>query len=170
MKVTTLKSKKGFTLLEILVVVGILSVIAIGLLAALDPLEQLRKGRDSNKRNLATAYYNAIVRYQAAYGSYPYGNLAVASSTMNIATVTAITGELVAKSELKQGLATNSNDWATLVFSATAFARNDPTVCFIPESRSVELDSSQARFIDGTAGTGAGCPTNVANNCYVCIF
>ena len=42
--------KKGFTLIELLIVIAILGILAIALLATLDPFEQLRKSRDGAKR------------------------------------------------------------------------------------------------------------------------
>ena len=42
------QKKKGFTLIELLIVIGILGILAAGLQAAIDPIEQLKKGQDSN--------------------------------------------------------------------------------------------------------------------------
>ncbi len=62
------KGKKGFTLIELLVVIGILGILAVGLLAAIDPFEQLKKGRDTNLRNVTVEYVNACTRYYATHG------------------------------------------------------------------------------------------------------
>jgi len=69
------KGKKGFTLIELLVVIGILGILAIGILAAIDPFEQLKKGRDTNLRNVTVEYVNACTRYYATHGVLPWGDV-----------------------------------------------------------------------------------------------
>ena len=41
------KAVRGFTLIELLVTIGVLAVVAAGILAAINPLEKLRQGTDS---------------------------------------------------------------------------------------------------------------------------
>ena len=43
----TLSLSKGFTLIELLIVIELLGALAAGLLAAIDPFEQLKKGVDT---------------------------------------------------------------------------------------------------------------------------
>ena len=50
-KGSTLSLLKGFTLIELLIVIALLGALAVGLLAALDPFEQLKKGTDTGTRN-----------------------------------------------------------------------------------------------------------------------
>ncbi|MFH0773343.1 MAG: prepilin-type N-terminal cleavage/methylation domain-containing protein, partial [bacterium] len=38
------KITRGFTLIELLIVIALLGALAVALLAALDPLEQIKKG------------------------------------------------------------------------------------------------------------------------------
>jgi len=57
--------KKAFTLIELLIVIALLGALAVGLLAALDPFEQLKKGTDTGVRNTVSEVHGAIIRYYA---------------------------------------------------------------------------------------------------------
>ncbi|MEI7653366.1 MAG: prepilin-type N-terminal cleavage/methylation domain-containing protein [bacterium] len=67
----------AFTLIELIIGITILSLLAVALLAALDPIEQISKARDTAKRNLAVELHGAYVRYNANKDTYPT-NLAAA--------------------------------------------------------------------------------------------
>jgi prepilin-type N-terminal cleavage/methylation domain-containing protein len=66
------KPNKGFTLMELLIVIGVLGILAAGLLAAIDPFEQLKKARDTNNRSGATELLSATQRYYATHGYLPW--------------------------------------------------------------------------------------------------
>ena len=53
---------KGFTLIELLIVIALLGALAVGLLAAVDPFEQLKKGSDTATRNTVITIINAVIR------------------------------------------------------------------------------------------------------------
>lgn len=57
--------QKGFTLVEILITLALLAIIAVVTLIAINPLEQLRRAKDSANLQNATSFLNAISRYQA---------------------------------------------------------------------------------------------------------
>jgi len=58
--------------MELLIVIGVLGILAAGLLAAIDPFEQLKKARDTNNRNAATEFLQASQRYYATHGYLPW--------------------------------------------------------------------------------------------------
>lgn len=58
--------RKGFTLIELLVVIAVLGVLAGVILIAINPLEQLARGRDSGRKNALGQLANAIQGYYTA--------------------------------------------------------------------------------------------------------
>lgn len=168
---------RGFTLIELLVVLGILGILAAGLLAAIDPFEQLKKGRDTNMRNTAIELTNGFTRYYATHGGLPW---CPAGTCVTIATVLLSTdafwnattgylqdliddGEL--KSEFRVGLGT-SNAGRIYVTST------DPTeliICFQPDSKSLRNDDTVQYNADGATNATKNCDTaGTTNGCYWC--
>lgn len=64
----------GFTLIELLVVIGVIGVLAAVILAVLDPLEQVNRGRDSGRISTVAQIGRAIQSYGTSRGSYPTVN------------------------------------------------------------------------------------------------
>ena len=56
--------KKAFTLIELLIVIAILGILAVGILIALDPIEQTRRATDSTIQQSALEIKNAIKKNQ----------------------------------------------------------------------------------------------------------
>ncbi|MEK7463529.1 MAG: prepilin-type N-terminal cleavage/methylation domain-containing protein [Patescibacteria group bacterium] len=54
------KGQKGFTLIEILVVIGIIAVLAAVVLVAINPARQFKLARDSQRMSNVTALLNAV--------------------------------------------------------------------------------------------------------------
>jgi general secretion pathway protein G len=61
----------GFTLVELIVVIGIVAVIITALLYTLNPLEQLRKSADTKRKNDLAQIQRALELYYQDNGSYP---------------------------------------------------------------------------------------------------
>lgn len=62
----------GFTMIELLVVIAVIGILAVALLATLNPLEQIRKGRDTRTRTDVAQLDSAIERYNASLGYFPW--------------------------------------------------------------------------------------------------
>ena len=63
--------KRGFTLIELLIVMAILGVLAVVVLVAINPAEQLRRARDSGRISGVNSIGRAVAAYFTANGCLP---------------------------------------------------------------------------------------------------
>ena len=63
--------KKGFTLIELIVVLGLLGVLIAGLIAAINPLEQINRGRVTTVKAQVAQLRDAGLSYNASKGTFP---------------------------------------------------------------------------------------------------
>jgi prepilin-type N-terminal cleavage/methylation domain-containing protein len=164
------QSRSGFTLIELLIVIGILGILAAGLLAAVDPIEQLKKGRDTQRRTISVELNNALTRYYAVYGSMPWGTNAFAATPISGAA--GVISTLMTAGELKPtfsaGIPAAMASQLTIA-GAAANAGGDTYVCFDPESKSVSLDPSTIFSSTGAPAATTGCsPPTATTGCYFC--
>lgn len=155
--------KKGaFTLIELLIVIALLGALAVGLLAALDPFEQLKKGTDTGIRNTVSEIHGAVIRYYAIKSEMPWGTTGYsgpASGASSYLQTIIDTGELkadffkLAGNQLEQIYINGGSE--TVV------------VCFQPKSRSFRSDPNTKFTQDGQ--TDDNCPNPTANTCYWCV-
>jgi len=66
--------KKGFTLIELLIVMAILGVLAVIVLVAINPVEQLARARDTGRISAVQQIGRAAVAYYTANTQYPAAN------------------------------------------------------------------------------------------------
>jgi prepilin-type N-terminal cleavage/methylation domain-containing protein len=62
----------GFTMIELLIVIAILGILAVAVLAAINPVEQINRGRDTASRSDAEQFIGGIDRFNAFQGYYPW--------------------------------------------------------------------------------------------------
>ena len=79
----------GFTMIELLIVITILGILAVAVLSAINPIEQINRGRDTGSQSDAEQMINAIERYNAFQGYFPWQE--DANSTTTVASLTTIT-------------------------------------------------------------------------------
>ncbi len=154
------RNQRGFTLIELLVVIGILGVLAALLLATLDPLEQIKKGQDTQSREVAAEYISANTRYYGNTGTVP------CTYTTGAQLLTAVTGTcisaLVTGGELKSTFGSQATVLGTVSISQQTGA--SLVACFKPQSKAVVSDPNTKYTNIGAATCTVGSGT-----CYYCL-
>lgn len=67
-----IRSQAAFTMIELLIVIAILGILAVAVLAAINPIEQINRGRDTGSRSDSEQALSAIDRFYAYKGYYPW--------------------------------------------------------------------------------------------------
>lgn len=62
----------GFTMIELLIVITILGILAVAVLSAINPLEQINRGRDTASQSDSEQLLNALERYNAFQERFPW--------------------------------------------------------------------------------------------------
>lgn len=146
--------KLGFTMIELLVVIAVIGILAVALLSTLNPLEQIRKGRDTGSRTDASQLISALERYNASVGYFPWegrqGNetaIPFQDITLGVAMFTdtpdcpsaclpvSVLGELTSTSEVKASFIDKVIGSTNPIFlSYTATVNSSVYACFKPQS------------------------------------
>ncbi len=71
-KIQNSKLIKGFTMIELLIVIAVLGVLATAVLSAINPIEQINRGRDTGSRSDAEQLLSAFSRYFTTQEVYPW--------------------------------------------------------------------------------------------------
>lgn len=147
------KTKLGFTLIELLIVIALLGALAVGLLAALDPFEQLKKGTDTGVRNTVSEIHGGIIRYYAITSSMPWtGTLDWDDASSGYTTIGIPL--IVSSGELKEDFSTLAKDQLQNI--RVGGGEQSATVCFNPASKSFRTDLN-TKFSDvGVASDDVG--------------
>lgn len=156
-------NKKAFTLIELLIVIALLGALAVGLLAALDPFEQLKKGTDSGIRNTVSEIHGALIRYYAIKNSLPWGENGYSGSAEG---ASAYLQSVIDTGELKTDFFRLAQNQLEQIFINGG--SENVTVCFQPKSKSFRSDPNTKYDQNGNEITD-GCPNANASTCYWCV-
>jgi len=151
-------NKKGFTLIELLIVIVILGILAVAILSAINPIEQIKKATDAGKKSDAAELLNAYERYFTTFQAYPWG--AAAPNHVLASDAGAGMVELTAKNEVKPEFSRRSNLGSLYV---TQDATSLVHICLVPESATSRAVAAFTSACDGTLGT-----KGAAGNC-ICL-
>jgi len=162
----------GFTLIELLIVIALLGALAVGLLAALDPFEQLKKGTDTGTRNTVSELQGAIIRYYAIKNEMPWGKTNIGPSEVLAGYSPLNIGGVISTGELKSDFsAIADGQLSNITIIGTS---EGTTVCFKPLSRSFRSDLNtkydSSSFSEFSApATSCGDPGTTAFHCEWCV-
>ncbi len=145
------KLKLGFTLIELLIVIALLGALAVALLAALDPLEQIRKGTDTGVRNTVAEIHGGAIRYSALKGGVlPFSTTGTIPWTL-IGSGTNMSPEgstfiqnIVDAGELKSDFTKLAGTQLDRIYITGLNGSSDykVSVCYAPQAKSFKLDAN----------------------------
>jgi prepilin-type N-terminal cleavage/methylation domain-containing protein len=172
-----MKSKRGFTLIELLIVIALLGALAVGLIGAIDPFEQLKKGADTGTRDIVNQVQTAVIRYYSVKNTMPWDVGSEPSSTaLNAVPMSGATGaiqRMIDAGELRSDFPTIQSSNLTKVFVTGSIALNTVSVCYMPQSKSFKNDLntkySQAGVLVAVAPLCIGQTGGTRTDCYWCI-
>lgn len=165
-----MKKLKGFTLIELLIVIALLGALAAGLLAAIDPFEQLKKGSDTSIRSQAESFYNASIAFYAQRNTLPTSFTGLATGYIGALTSNAgssAIAELANAGELKSDFYMLAGEGKLASILVTMPSLEKIIVCYQPQSKAFRND--QYTKYDSTGAILTGCPSGTSTACHQCF-
>ena len=168
--------KLGFTMIELLIVIAVLGILAVAVLAAINPIEQINRGKDTGSRSDAEQLLSASDRFYASQGYYawmtgptdlthqPHVWATVQSVVDTAPTPVAMLTKLSSggTSEIKQSFVTriSSATYNTLYMYTRGTQGDSVYVCFKPLSGSFKTEAA-TRCANAGGVNGVGMPTDI---------
>lgn len=173
-----MKRNRGFTLVELLIVIGLLGAIALIVISAINPIEQSNRARDTRFKADGSQLISALDRYFVSHDEFPWTTLTPATTTeMAYGFVSARTlgvglcgnancttdGGLLTSNELKTEFRNRDfvkNTGGSATTDKKLFIGKDVTssasvyACFVPLSKSVREKACADNKVYLLTGTG----------------
>lgn len=191
MTARNLKIKAGFTLVELLIVIGLLGAVALIVIAAINPIEQANRVRDTRFKSDGSQLISAIDRYFAARQEFPwvtageaadndasYGFVSAGTQGVGICGTDCTTdGVLITNDELKPEFRnrdfikahSGTDDSKKLFIGKEAGASQSVYACYIPAAKSTRQKAVAEGKVytisttNGTRSTTTACDAENAN-------
>lgn len=188
---TARKFNLGFTLVELLIVIGLLGAIALIVIAAINPIEQANRARDTRFKADGGQLISAIDRYFAARSEFPwvttesatnndasYGFVSAGDQGIGLCTTDCNTdGVLISNDELKPEFRNrdfidnhSGTDNSKKLFIGKETGTSESVyACFIPLSKATRQDAIADGKVytisssDGTRTVTTTCDADAAN-------
>ncbi len=189
-KTVRLFKLKGFTMIELLIVIAVLGILAVAVLSAINPIEQVNRARDTGNRSDAEQLLSAIDRFYTTSGYYPWRTgscltcgtdplawTEVKDVWLDFGGVNPVLTNLSTggSAELKSSFVTRLNgDTYNSLFVYNQGTTGDSTyVCFLPASGAFELEATN-RCLDMpddiiAPALGIICPVAGSPGNYSCL-
>lgn len=155
----TAQLKKGFTLIELLIVMAILGVLAVVVLVAINPVQQLARTRDAGRKSAITQMGHALEAFYTAHGAtYVPESGAWITALVTAGELSTVPSEITCSVAGCGVCATNrqNNTWC---YDATTAAGGEPAIAYTRLESASEISkctAGNAYFVWSTADGRGG--------------
>jgi len=123
----------GFTIIEIIIIMVIVSTLVVIVLSALNPLEQINRGRDSSSLLLASEFIKTTDRFQAINQPHPWQE-DLSAEPLSSDLSKEIIEKFISANELKNSYINQNTQKLEKIFITTHNGYEEIFACFLPES------------------------------------
>lgn len=182
-------------MIELLVVIAIIGILAVAVLSAINPIEQINKGRDTGRRSDAGELIGAIDRYYASISYYPWDTsnnydpsavdwVNVGSGWYDNGGTDLVLDKLIDTNEIKPGLSNRLQSYSGQNTLKAYFAGGNTSsfyVCFLPASYAFQKEAydrcqdasrwgqDSPYYASTNYPCGTECTASTMNGCYICL-
>lgn len=180
--------KLGFTLIEIIIVVAIIGILAIGLITALNPVEQINRATDTTTLSLAREFLSSTNQYQTNQQfSAACPDLACATYLDSLNSTSPVLMSTLTNVNValrNQGTTQASDNFinhgqagsVSVSLTSVTYGKDAQFIlCWQPKSNAIKSDATTNNANStiynnmGVVQTAAACPADNSNTCYRCL-